>query len=133
MTEAGPDRTATKPADSVDLLERLPVVLREGVRTRPAEHGTGSEVLCPREKLRELCRWLTRELGFVFATLVVEETAAPAWQLAYHFYAPERREWVEVRIEQGIDDRTAPSVSDIVHAADWHERGRPRGRSRAGR
>jgi len=53
---------------------------------------------------------------------VVEERAGPAWSLDYIFHGPERGDWVHVRIQQAIDDRTVPSVSDIVHAADWHER-----------
>jgi formate hydrogenlyase subunit 5 len=103
-------------------LERLPAALRAGLRVEPASDAARCEVVCPRDRLRELCRTLFQDLGYVFASLVVEETAEPSWTLTYLFIGPERGDRVQVRIEQSIDNRSVPSVSDIVHAADWHER-----------
>lgn len=122
MTEARHGRAPAQGVRLGDLVGRLPPALRDGLRAEPAGDAMTSEVVCAREKLRDLCRWLFQDLGCLFATLVVEETAGTSWSVAYLFYGPRLREWVHVRIEQGIDDAVIPSISDVVHAADWHER-----------
>jgi formate hydrogenlyase subunit 5 len=122
LSETGHTQAVVESSRGAGFLERLPEVLRERVRARPVSGGPHSQVDCARDALRDLCRWLFRDLGYLYATLVVEETAAPSWCLTYLFYGPESGERVAVRIEQDIDDRTVPTISDIVHAADWHER-----------
>ena len=108
--------------DGVALIDRLPAAVREVVHASPSDDGRRTEISCPRDRLRDLCRWLFRDSGHGFATLVVEETTAPSWALTYVFHAPDREDWVHVRLEQDIAERTVPSISDLVHAADWHER-----------
>jgi len=122
VTEARNSAPTATGARRDDFFERLPPALRDGLRVEPGSDAARCTVVCVRQKLRELCRWLFQEIGYVFATLVVEETNAPSWSIAYLFYGPERADWVHVEIQQGIDERTIPSISDIVHAADWHER-----------
>lgn len=104
------------------MIARMPAALRASVRPRLSDDGRRCDVACPRVTLREFCRWLFNELGYCFATLVVEETAGSSWSLTYVFYGPERGDRVYARVGQNIDDRTVPSVSDLMHAADWHER-----------
>jgi len=104
------------------LAARLPAALREGLRVRASDDGRRFEIACPAEKLRPLCRWLFKEEGFCFATLVVEETDAALWALSYVFYEPEGGVWAIVTVTQAIEDRRVPSISEQVHAADWHER-----------
>jgi formate hydrogenlyase subunit 5 len=104
------------------LAERMPAALRDGVRLRVGDDETRIDVDCESRRLRDFCRWLVRDLGYVFATLVAEETAAPAWLLSYLFYDPAQGAWAWIHIAQELDRNTVPSISDIVHAADWHER-----------
>jgi formate hydrogenlyase subunit 5 len=85
-------------------------------------------IQCGLEQLREICDWLTSELDFVFATLVVEDTTdemgQPVWSLLYIFLKDSASP--SVRIELGSDARNPviPSISGLVNgpSADWHER-----------
>ena len=122
MSESGRSTAAGSADRQVELLERLPATLREIVQPGAARPGAGHELICPRAALRDLCRWLVDDLCCFFATLVVEETPAPAWSLAYVFYQREPWQEIDIRLEQNIDERTVPTISDIAHAADWHER-----------
>ena len=105
-----------------DFADRLPAALRAVVEVRPSARGEGHDVACPRAALRELCRWLFKQAGYGFATLVVEETDAPLWSLAYVFHGPDRGDRITVMLEQEIENNAVPTISDLVHAADWHER-----------
>lgn len=122
MSELGHGRAARAESGPRSFVERLPPELASRLRVRVPEDGGASEVDCGPETLRELCRWLFRDVGHCFATLAVEETAAPSWLLTYVFHGPERADWAHVRVEQAIERTVVPSISDIVHAADWHER-----------
>jgi len=97
--------------------------LRAVVEIRPADPGL--EVACPGAALRDLCRWLHAEAGHDFATLVVEEETK-GWSLAYVFYGPGGPGGpggrVTVILEQAIENTVVPTIADLVHAADWHER-----------
>ncbi len=72
------------------------------------------------EALPSLCRWLSHERQYHLGTLVTEEEA-DTWRLHYLFWggAPS---WVRVLVEVPLDNSVIPSISDGVHAADWHER-----------
>jgi formate hydrogenlyase subunit 5 len=72
----------------------------------------------------EVCQWLMDDLGFVFATLVVEEKPGAAWSLLYIFYQDENPSWAYVEIELSPDAATVPSISTLSHgpSVDWHER-----------
>jgi formate hydrogenlyase subunit 5 len=122
VTATGDTQVSARPARRASLIERLPEALREGVRVRPDSRDAKSDVVAGRDTLRNLCRWLFQEGGCLFVSLVVEETTAPGWRLTYLFYDPETGERVDVLVEPGFDDGTVPTISDIVHAADWHER-----------
>lgn len=77
---------------------------------------------CAAQTLAEVCGWLSNDLGYVFATMVVEEKHGSHWSLAYVFYDPAGGGWVQVHARQDIAQRRLPSISQRIHAADWHER-----------
>ncbi len=89
------------------------------VRQLPAAPGT-LQLACDPALVAEVCGWLARERGYRFATMVTEERDA-SWRLRYLFWAPESS-WVHVLVELPSANKTVPSVSDAIHAADWHER-----------
>ena len=97
-------------------------------RGRWAEHVAASlderarvcRIGCRPEQLAEICAWLTRDLGFAFATLIAEER--PVWSLTYVFYQAVGSPWVHVVLHPDGCCLTMPSISGVVAAADWHER-----------
>lgn len=74
------------------------------------------------EQLPEVCKWLAQDLDYAFATLIVEEAPSAARWLQYVFHQGPGAPWVYVDVRLAPDERTVPSISSIVHAADWHER-----------
>jgi Ni,Fe-hydrogenase III large subunit/Ni,Fe-hydrogenase III component G len=80
---------------------------------------TGIE--CAPEDLQDVCRRLSADLGYLFATLVVEE-AEGRWQLGYFFCKDVQGGLVRVGVDASGAQPRVPSISALVHAADWHER-----------
>ena len=91
----------------------------ESVRISLDRHNHACSIECAPEILGDVCGWLFDDLGLAFATLVVEEDER--WSLSYLFY-DDMGGWVSVRSTYDPSSRTVPSISDRVHAADWHER-----------
>ncbi len=79
------------------------------------------ELRCPPAQAAEVCGWLSEERGCAFAGLFVEE-GAEQWELRYVFVSADDGRQVQVRVAAPLGERTFPSVSARVHAADWHER-----------
>ena len=77
---------------------------------------------CRPEELVELCRKLVQDFGYTFATLIVEEARGPTWRLIYVFYKQAVAPAVHVGTRLESSAATVPSISGIIHAADWHER-----------
>jgi Ni,Fe-hydrogenase III large subunit/Ni,Fe-hydrogenase III component G len=79
---------------------------------------------CGVDFLPKVCEWLTRDLDFSFATLIVEQTPRPDWSLLYVFYKDAVSPWVHVELHLERDVQTVPSLVDLVHGPsfDWHER-----------
>jgi Ni,Fe-hydrogenase III large subunit/Ni,Fe-hydrogenase III component G len=75
---------------------------------------------CEPQALPEVCNWLFSDLGYSFGGLVVEEAAR--WELRYLFYGDREQGWVHVIARLSADQTRVPSVSTLIHAADWHER-----------
>ncbi|MGH8127676.1 MAG: NADH-quinone oxidoreductase subunit C [Gammaproteobacteria bacterium] len=74
------------------------------------------------EAVPDLAVELTTAYGCEFATLVVEPTdEIDGYVVHYFFYAPDdaTRVEIETRAAPGV---ALPSISDRIHAADWHER-----------
>ncbi len=79
------------------------------------------EATCDRGTLVDVCRWLMAASGWIFAGLVVEEESRQ-WQLRYVFHGAWPDGWVHVLVRSPLDERHFPSIVDVTHAANWHER-----------
>ena len=78
----------------------------------------GLEIQCRCEALPRVCDWLFNQKKFYFAGLIVEEYP-DRWHLFYLFTGPGI---LLVKTDAPLEDVTFPSISEAVHAADWHER-----------
>jgi Ni,Fe-hydrogenase III large subunit/Ni,Fe-hydrogenase III component G len=76
---------------------------------------------CDSSLLPDVCKWVFSTLNYRFATLVVVEEAA-GWLLRYVFYGQSGRGQLHILLRTAKDEVAIPSISGIVHAADWHER-----------
>lgn len=76
---------------------------------------------CGCNQLTDICDWVFSTLGYRFATLVVEEDPAD-WLLRYVFYGRSGNVQVHILLRSDKEGDSIPSISNIVHAADWHER-----------
>ena len=76
---------------------------------------------CGKSLLQDICEWVFSKLGYGFATLVVEESPSD-WLLRYIFYGEPERGQIHILFVTGKAERVIPSISKVVHAADWHER-----------
>ena len=79
---------------------------------------------CGPDELVQVCQWLSRDLGFAFATLIVEEGPGAGWSLIYVFYKDADSPWVYVEFKLDAHAAAVPSISGLVHgpSVDWHER-----------
>jgi formate hydrogenlyase subunit 5 len=114
-------RTQQTPEHLAELCRRK---WRGRVSTVSERDGQICRLQCPVKELPELCQWLTRELGFVFATLIVEEDQAGGWLLHYVFYKNGESPWVYVELQLGAASSAVPSLSSLIDgpSLDWHER-----------
>jgi formate hydrogenlyase subunit 5 len=60
-------------------------------------------------------------MDYGFGSLIVEETA-DNWLLRYIFYGEPGSEQVHLALRLNKTESTVPSISRIIHAADWQER-----------
>jgi formate hydrogenlyase subunit 5 len=79
-------------------------------------------LVCRPAELPAICVWVTQEAGYSFATLVAEEREDSGITLTYMFYKDHACPWVDVVARLAPKESVVPSVSESVHAADWHER-----------
>ena len=89
------------------------------------DHAAGAcRIECRAEELPGLCAWLAQELGYAFATLIVEESSGPAWSLTYIFYQRVDSPWVYVELRADGGSAAVPSIVGLAHgpSVDWHER-----------
>ncbi len=80
-----------------------------------------SELSCEPADLTGICSGLFAEAGYNFAGLIVEEKRTE-WELRYLFHGDGDTGWVHVLVRQALAETSFPSISPVVHAADWHER-----------
>ena len=80
-------------------------------------------IQCSRVDLVDMCRWLGEDLGFAFATLIVDKSPG-GWSLSYVFYKDADTPWVYVDVALDASTTAAPSISGLAYgpSADWHER-----------
>jgi formate hydrogenlyase subunit 5 len=88
------------------------------------DSGAVCRLRCRPTDLPRLCKWLTEEIDYAFATLVAEESAGPAWLLTYVLYKDADSPWVHVELPLDGHAPTVPSVVDLARgpSVDWHER-----------
>ena len=79
------------------------------------------ELECEDGALADVCAWLSEEMGYSFAGLIVGESPS-RWELRHVFYGAPPAGWVHALAYQPLDSPTFPSITSRVHAADWHER-----------
>ena len=109
---------------STDIVERCESRWKGRVSAKH-DHAAGAcRIECRSPELLGICAWLTEEMGYAFATLVVEESANSGLLLTYVFYKNATSAWVyvELRLDAGVG--TVPSIVGLVNgpSADWHER-----------
>jgi formate hydrogenlyase subunit 5 len=79
---------------------------------------------CGAPELRGICAWLTEEMAYAFATLIVEESSRSDLLLTYVFYKNATAPWVYVELRIDAQTGTVPSIVGLINgaSADWHER-----------
>jgi formate hydrogenlyase subunit 5 len=84
--------------------------------------GSVCRIECRPSELPRLCEWLSEELDYRLATLVVEESSKQGWLLTYVFYQGADSLWIYVEVETATG--TVPSIVGLAQgpSADWHER-----------
>ncbi|MGH7986546.1 MAG: NADH-quinone oxidoreductase subunit C [Candidatus Binataceae bacterium] len=87
--------------------------------TGDGARGTG-EIECQGDLLPELSGWLVSQLGYSFGGLIVEQRHR--WELRYVFYGDRAAGWIHLVAHYPPSQQAVPSISTMVHAADWHER-----------
>ncbi len=86
-----------------------------------SESGRLLAAACRADTLSSAVAWLVDRRKYRFATLVVQ--ALPSGDLLdYWFYKPDAGPWVKLSVRLSGQARTVPSISEHVHAVDWHER-----------
>jgi formate hydrogenlyase subunit 5 len=88
------------------------------------DHDTQScRIQCSCVDLVDMCQWLGEQLGFVFATLIVDERSG-GFSLSYIFYKDTDTPWVYVDVALDANATAAPSISGLANGPsfDWHER-----------
>ncbi|GBE12673.1 formate hydrogenlyase subunit 5 precursor [bacterium BMS3Bbin14] len=68
-----------------------------------------------------ICNWLTTRQGYRFASIVIEEMEEE-WLAHYIFYSDNGQGPVSISTRVNKADKALPSISHLIHAADWHER-----------
>ena len=110
--------------DHVD--QQLLVALRDELRDMVThiaelEHGQLLSVGCRADALPDVAAWLVERREYRFATMVVQALSAGD-QLDYWFYKADNGPWIKLSVRLCGNAREVPSVSERVHAIDWHER-----------
>ena len=75
-------------------------------------------IQCGCVDLIDMCQWLSEDLGFAFATLIVEE-AQGGWSLSYVFYKDAEAPWVCVDVALDANVAAAPSLSGLAYGPSF--------------
>lgn len=79
------------------------------------------QISCEEKDLPDLCEWVYSTAGYSFATLITEEFPED-WLLRYVFYGPPVSGQLHIILQMNKAKKMVPSISHVVHAADWQER-----------
>jgi Ni,Fe-hydrogenase III large subunit/Ni,Fe-hydrogenase III component G len=117
------DLTHDEAAGSARFLELFRSRWQGGVVTALDGAWGACRIECGVERLRDICEWLTRDLDFAFATLVVEQTPEH-WLLLYAFYKDAVSPLVQVELKLDTAASSVPSLVALHRGPsfDWHER-----------
>jgi formate hydrogenlyase subunit 5 len=110
-----------RPTDFVDLFEGR----WKGRAIAKLDDTAGvCRIECRPAELQDICAWLGEEMGYAFATLVVEESLKSDWLLTYVFYNDAASPWVYIELRLDARTTTVPSIVSLMNgpSADWHER-----------
>src|SRR6266702_6547047 len=93
------------------------------IRINQAADAQVCHLACKPKELPEVWQWLTRDMEFAFASLIVDEVAENDFSFKYVFYR-ESSPWVYVEFDLDGREEVVPSVVGLHHgpSADWHER-----------
>jgi formate hydrogenlyase subunit 5 len=118
------DRTVEDLSGSASLPELCSRVWKGRVAAMLDHDARICRLGCKRDDLVKVCEWLSRDLDFVFATLIVEEQPDGRRSLIYVFYKDSGSPWVYIELFLDAAETTAPSISGLTNgpSADWHER-----------
>jgi formate hydrogenlyase subunit 5 len=109
------------PAVLKQLLDEVEVRWNSRIELRPEDGSQSAYRLdCESEELPEICNWLFSGLHYSFGGLIVEQLTR--WELRYVFYGGPGAGWLHVLTHLSLSEDHVPSISRLVHAADWHER-----------
>lgn len=116
--------TSREPLSLSSFPELCDSVWKGRIHIRGAREGEICHLDCRPEDLRRLCEWLSHDIDYVFATLVVEEVPGAGWSLAYVFYRDADWPWVYVELHLEAQAPVVPSISGLSYgpSIDWHER-----------
>jgi formate hydrogenlyase subunit 5 len=107
------------PIEIQDLAREAEARWGGGIRPAVDGHdGPTCTIECTAGELPAICDWLFSERGYSFGGLIAERR--DLWELRYVFYGGVGEGWVHVLSRMAGE--CSPSVSRLVHAADWHER-----------
>ena len=90
--------------------------LWDGKVTAAFDGGQMTRLHCGLDHLVPVAQWLSRDLGFAFATFIVEQSAGVSWTLVYVFYHDAEPSWAYVEVKPDTGVTTVPSISGRVHA-----------------
>jgi formate hydrogenlyase subunit 5 len=76
---------------------------------------------CEKELIPRFCDWLFNKKRYHFVGLIVEEHP-DRWDLFYLFAGQDDTGHVIIETCAPPEERLFKSISEVVHAADWHER-----------
>ncbi len=105
----------------IDIIDQVNKLWPDGIESHTNISDTTVELQCTRKIVPQVCQWLANELGYHFVGLITEEYPSK-WELRYVFVSDADKGYIHVKVHSPIEDKHFPSVSVLVHAADWHER-----------
>jgi len=101
-----------------ELMNQAQTMFPDAIEGVAHDGRDGAEIQCRREALPGMCDWLFNQMKFHFAGLIVDEHP-DRWHVFYLFTGPET---LLVKTVATLENKIFPSISEAVHAADWHER-----------
>src|SRR6266702_1324703 len=119
------DRTVEDSPRSTNLAELCGSLWKGRVVATLDDDARICRLKCGLDELVQVCQWLSRDLGFAFATLIVEGDPDAGWSLVYVFYKDADSPWVYVLLQLDAHAR----LGEFILHEDWPESVNPMRRS----